>query len=314
MSIRVQALFLVIAILLSAFVARIAMPWIQAGSAQTNERGLIAINSTRTPIGEQRASLIRPVDTSPVRNWNVLDPQVDAAGALVQFLDADYALFRYNSYTQWPIASISKLLTAVVVLEKLGSDKKIPISQTAVDTEGTAGDLRSGEVYTSEDLLKIMLLSSSNDAATAFEEYAGGREVFAGQLNAKARQLGMDRTAFQDASGLSDQNQSNANDLMKLVRYIAENHPDLFAWSRLPSIRVQPLNTIEVKTIDNVNPMVARKEFLGGKTGTSPAARENLVAIFSLFNQRIVLVLLGSHDRVAVTTTLLQWIQNAYSF
>ncbi|MDO8752052.1 MAG: hypothetical protein Q7J22_00650, partial [Candidatus Wolfebacteria bacterium] len=200
----------------------------------------------------------------------------------------------------------------LVVLEDVGANKKIMITERAVATEGLAGNLQTGEIYSAQDLLKIMLLSSSNDAAVAFEDFAGGTDEFIRLMNRKARELGMTGSLFYDASGLSSLNSSTASDLLRLLRYIAESHPQIFQWTRIPSFLVQPVNDVESRLVSNINPLVAKPEFLGGKTGTSPRAGENLIALFSLGDERIVMILLGSRDRVGDAERLLKWIGEAY--
>ena len=250
----------------------------------------------------------------PKRRWNVLDPAVGAAAATVQLIGAPFSFLNYRTYESRPIASLTKLLTAVVVLEQVGPDKKVPVSLAAIQTEGEAGELSSGEVYTARDLLKVMLMTSSNDAATAFEEYAGGREAFLGLMRAKLSALGMAQTYVYDNSGLSDEDRSTASDLVKLAAYTAARHPDILAWSRLTSILVQPLNGGTTRTVLNINSLAASSAFLGGKTGTSPAAGENLLAILSHGTDRIVVVLLGSKNRYDDVQGLMRWVDEAYEF
>jgi len=265
----------------------------------------------------QQAALVESAPSfghSPVRKWDVLDPSVKTRAVLIQSLDDHFPFFHYNTYEPWPLASLSKLITAVVVIEAIGEDAKVAVSETAVATEGEAGGFRPGEVYRARDLLKIMLLASSNDAATAFEEHLGGRAEFVKRLNRKAGELMMLKTILHDSSGLSDLNQATANDLARLTRYILETHPEIFAWSRLESFLVQPENASTTKTIFNINPFAKRQSFLGGKTGTSEEARENLIAIFSFGKYRILMVLLGSSNRITEADKLLTWVGDAYQF
>lgn len=306
MSTRLQALMLITILLASVALTQIDF----------RASGDVSAVTVRKPVALETplANTVTPVSAFPKRRWDVLDPQVDAEAALVHSLDDDMPLFRLNTYQPWPLASLTKLLTTVTVLEDVGVNKKIPISQTAVDTEGLAGGLKSGEVYGAEDLLRILLLVSSNDAASAFEEFSGGRAVFSELLNQKAKTIGMERTVVYDGSGLSDSNKGTAKDLLTLLRYILEHHPDVFSWTRVPSQVIQPLNTTAVKTIDNIDPLVIEKNFLGGKTGTSPAARENLVAVFTFHNRRVAVILLGSHGRIQTARALLAWADRAYDW
>jgi D-alanyl-D-alanine carboxypeptidase len=249
------------------------------------------------------------------RKWEVLNPQIQARAVLIKSLEDNTVLLSRGSDIPWPAASLTKLLSAVVVAEEVGLNKKIPISRTAVATEGEAGDLRAGEIYISRDLLKIMLLTSSNDAATAFEEYLGGSSFFIKLLNQKAAEIGMTKTVFHDASGLNDANKTTATDMLLLIRYILENQPDILSWTRLNNFLVQPINEVRSRTVFNINSLVDNPDFLGGKTGTSPAAKENLVAIFSLGEKnRVAVAILGSPNRLEEVKNLFDWIKRAYEF
>lgn len=253
-------------------------------------------------------------ETLPTRKWDVLDPQIDAQAALIQTLDENFPFLHYRTYQPWPLASLTKLMTAVVVLEDVGANKKIPISQTAVDTEGTAGDLQSGEVYTAEDLLKVMLITSSNDAATAFEEYVGGRDKFVLMMNNKAQELGMTNTTYHDASGLSPLDMSTANDMLLLTEYIVKEHPEIFSWTRITSLIVQPLNNPQSKALTNIDFFSFDAGFLGGKTGTTDEAKQNMLEVISMGRYRVVVIVLGADNRYTEVPKLLNWVEEAYTF
>lgn len=324
MPIQLQVLALIIVILISVAVTN--------GGVNNKNVSLEATGNSGNLIQEQQpkipsnlsfqAATLRtfsvqpPVNVgkkTPTRNWDVLDPKVTAAAVLVESLDDGSPFFYFQTYKPWPMASLTKLLTAVVVLEEIGANKKIEITKEVAATEGNGGGLKPGEIYTALDLLKIMTITSSNDAAAAFENYYG-REALVGLLNEKARELQMVQTKIYDASGLSDSNVSSATDLAKLVRYVLERHPEVLNWSRLPSFLVQPINKVDSRNLLNINPLTEDKNFWGGKTGTSDAAKENLTAIFSFGSQRLLMVVLGSGDRFKDIETLLDWVGKAYRY
>jgi len=314
MNIKWQTLILIILILVSFSLTRIKIePAAIVKPASPNVyRSISPVSASLLNSFAEKG--FPEVNRGPSRDWNVLDPEIQAEGVLIQSLGDNFPLLRYNTYKTWPAASLTKLLTAVVVLEEIGQDKKIPISEQAVATEGESGGLKPGEVYVSRDLLKIMLLTSSNDAAAAFEEYFNGKDAFARLLNQKAAGLGMAQSIFHDAVGLSDLNESSANDLLLLLKYIIQSQPEILSWTRLQSFIVQPINDDKSRVINNIIPFVSDSNFLGGKTGTSDEAKENLVAIFSLNNRRLAVILLGSPNRVGEVGTLLKWVGEAYVF
>ncbi|KKU91302.1 MAG: Serine-type D-Ala-D-Ala carboxypeptidase [Candidatus Jorgensenbacteria bacterium GW2011_GWA1_48_11] len=315
MSIRSQALILVFLILVSLTLTRISIGPSSLAGNQVSRAAKTTVTPAANDLSYERASLLQnaQVPPGPVRNWDVLDPKVTAKAVLIQSLDDYYPFFNYNTYVSWPAASLTKLLTAVVVLEDIGQNKKISVSAAAAAADGSSAGLRSGEVYTAQDLLKIMLLASANDAAAAFEEYLGA-ENFLSLTNEKMRDLGMNQTVILDSSGLNDANVSSASDLMRLTRYIVENHPEIFTWTRLTSFLAQPINDVRTQSLQNIDRLVEEPDFLGGKTGTSEAAGQNLLAIFNHNNLRIAIIILGSTDRYADMSHLLNWLDKAYTY
>ncbi len=316
-SLKFQSLLLIVVILISLALTQIrpsASENISSAasvSSQTRNTGASTIVSSLS--FETAAVGTSPTDvTIPIRRWDVLDPSLGAVAVLVESLDDNIALFRYHSQQTWPMASITKLITAAIVLEDVGEDKKIPVSVTAVETDGVAGGLQREDIYTSRDLIKIMLITSSNDAAAAFEEYLGGVEQFARRANQFVSDHNMSRTILHDASGLSDLNESTAEDITTLLKYIAKEHPNILSWTRIEHLIVQPINVPESRTITNVNPLAHNVSFLGGKTGTSPESNENLASIISFKNRRLAIVVLGSTDRIQEVENMLAWIDEAY--
>jgi D-alanyl-D-alanine carboxypeptidase len=312
MSIRLQSLILAV-IIIGSIAITYAYDKATAEVENTPAQEETTVVSTESGSVSSRP---KPQETKklPVRKWEVIDPSVDAEAVMIQSLDTNFPFFNYQTYKQWPMASVSKLITAIVVAEDFGMNKRIPITEEALTTEGIAGELKSGEVYVSEDLLKILLLVSSNDAATAFEEYAGGREAFIALATKKIAAIGMTQTVMKDASGLSPENVSTASDLIKLARYLTDKHPQIVSWTRLEQYLVQPVNDSVSRTVYNIDSFVREARFLGGKTGTSPEARENLLAFFTFGNERLAFIILGSHDRYNQTNNLLRWIREAYIF
>ncbi len=317
MTLKWQALLLVILILTSLTLTRLGGS-VGPGEIAPSQISEASSNKTIPNLFSfQRAVLtsnFEPVQKIPARRWDVQDPQISAYAVLVQSLDDSIPLYYNNTHEPWTLASLTKLLTAVVIIEEVGINKKIPISKEAIATEGIAGNLASGEVYTARDLLKIMLLTSSNDAAAAFEEYLGGKTALARKLTKKAFSVGMLETVIEDGSGLDDSNKGTTSDFLKLTTYIIKQHPEIFVWTRTAEFLVQPINDTNAHTVYNINTLVERRDFLGGKTGTSSKARQNIVSVFNVENHRIAVILFGSWNRIQDVETLLSWVQEAYIF
>ena len=199
--------------------------------------------------------------------------------ALVIDQDTNEVLFSKNDKAVLPIASLTKLMTGLVVSEaRLPMDEVITISQSDVDTEkGSTSRLKVGTVLSRGELLHLALMSSENRAAHALgRSYPGGLPVFVGLMNAKARLLGMNDTNYEEPTGLSSKNQSSARDLVKLVN-VAYGDPTLRELSTSPEHQVAVGNrTLQYR---NTNRLVKNPSWDIGvqKTGYISEAGQCLV-------------------------------------
>jgi len=230
---------------------------------------------------------------------------LESRTALIRYMDFNYNrdILNLNTDARWPIASITKLMTSIVAIEALGFDSKVNISENAVATEGIAGSLVPGETYTVRDLVKAMLITSSNDAAVALSEAVGEKD-FIDKMQQKAREAGMLQTTYLEPTGLSFVNQSTANDLARLVVYIQGNHPEIFKISRLKEAQITDLKSGRTKTLVNIDKFAGEDDFLGGKTGYIEESGRNLVALFNIDGRTVLTVTLGSEDSFDETDKL----------
>lgn len=249
----------------------------------------------------------------PLRDSGVENPDINAAAAAVFDIESGYALLSYNGARRWPIASVTKLLTAVVAIEKIGEEPVIAVSDRAVASEGFSGGLKAGERYSAGDLIKLMLASSSNDAAVALAEHFG-YENFVSAMKEKVAALEMRDTFVSDPTGLSVLNQSIPSDLEKLAVYILIKHPQILDATRRQKIIAREIVSGTKKTVANINLFAGRSDFLGGKTGFIDESGGNLVSLFSLNGRRILFVVFGAADRFGETELILSWIKKAYNF
>lgn len=227
--------------------------------------------------------------------------------ALVKNLNTNKTLFDFNASKRWSIASLTKLMTTVVVLEKIGKDKEIIFSEKAIATAGEAGNFKINDVFKTEDLIEAMLLVSSNDAATVLAEVIDEKE-FVKIMNEKAEELKMTDTIFLNNSGLSFLNQSTADDLVKLTDYIRSQYPEILEISRLKETVIYEIKTNKPKKLTNVNKFASNADFLGGKSGYLESAGRNLISLFGKNNQPIIVVILGAEDAYKETENLLNCI------
>lgn len=231
--------------------------------------------------------------------------------ALVKNLNTNETFFNFNSSKRWAIASLTKLMTAIVVLEKIGSDKEIIFNEKTIAAAGEAGSFKINDVFKADDLIKTMMLISSNDAAAALTEVINEKE-FVKIMNEKAEELKMTETVFLNNSGLSFLNQSTADDMVKLINYIGNQHPKILEISRLKEDIIYEIKTNKSKKIININQFAGNADFLGGKSGYLESAGRNLISLFNINNQPIIVVILGAEDAYKETENLLSCIKQRY--
>ncbi|MGI4813903.1 MAG: D-alanyl-D-alanine endopeptidase [Janthinobacterium lividum] len=222
-------------------------------------------------------------------------------------------LFDKNSQAIVPIASISKLMTSMVVLDsKLPLDETIQVSDEDRDYEkGTSSRLRVGSRLAREDMLHIALMSSENRAAAALSRYfPGGRPAFIAAMNRKAHDLGMTDTHFLDPTGLTSQNISSARDLVKMVQ-AAYQYPLIRRFSTDSSYEV---NTgLGELHYNSTNALVRSASWDIGlqKTGFINEAGECLVMQATIHSRPVVMVLLdsiGKYSRTADAQRVRNWL------
>ncbi|MDO8504729.1 MAG: serine hydrolase, partial [Candidatus Liptonbacteria bacterium] len=168
-----------------------------------------------------------------------------------------------------------------------------------------------GESYRIRDLLKAMLVASRNTAANALAR-AYGYDKFIAEMNAKAKGWGMDNSNFSDPSGLSVSNQSTANDLLKMIRGVTLERPDIWKTTENAKISIKELASGKVKNFTSTNQFVNRKDFFGGKTGYTPEADGNLITVFLYQKRTVGIIVLGSADRFGDSEKLFNWFSNDF--
>jgi D-alanyl-D-alanine endopeptidase (penicillin-binding protein 7) len=232
--------------------------------------------------------------------------------ALVVDKDTDQVLFSKNSEAVLPIASITKLMTALVVVEAgLPLEEPLRITQADVDTEkGSRSRLHVGTVLSRGQMLHLALMASENRAAHALgRHYPGGMPAFVEAMNRKAVALGMHRTRYVEPTGLSSANQSSALDLSVLVRAASE-HQLIRELSTAEDARVE-IGRRELE-FRNTNGLVRNPEWNIGlqKTGYISEAGRCVVMQAQLAGRQLIMVLLdsaGRYSRIGDAERLRNW-------
>ena len=235
------------------------------------------------------------------------EPKVSAKAFLVGDLDTGEIILSQNPNAVFPLASVSKLMTALVTKEIANPNDTTTISKEALATEGKNGELKLGEKIKVTDLLYPLLLESSNDAAEALAEHFD-RDSFLSKMNEVAKQLNMTGTSYEDPSGLSENNKSTVFDMFKLAGYITRQQPDLFKITTLRSYYNKK------QSWSNISQFLGDSDYLGGKSGYTSAAKQTVVSLFSLplgqnGDRPIAITLLQSTDRRKDVETILRYLQ-----
>lgn len=236
--------------------------------------------------------------------------------ALVIDQDTQEVLLRKNDQAVLPIASITKLMTGLVISEAhLPMSELITITQDDVDTEkGSSSRLAVGSVLSRGDLLHLALMSSENRAAHALgRTFPGGMNVFVARMNARAQQLGMHDTRYAEPTGLSSRNQSSAQDLATLVAVAYKD-------AVLRELSTSPGHEIEVGRrvlqYNNTNRLVKSPQWDIGlqKTGYISEAGQCLVMQAQIAGRKLILVFLdsaGKLSRIADAERVRRWLEGS---
>lgn len=235
--------------------------------------------------------------------------------ALVIDQDTNEVLFSKNHKAVLPIASLTKLMTGLVISEAhLPMDEMIKISEADVDTEkGSSSRLRVGTELSRGELLHLALMSSENRAAHALgRSYPGGLPAFVGAMNAKARLLGMNDTNYVEPTGLSSKNQSSAGDLAKLVN-VAHGDAILRELSTSPAHQVAVGN--RMLQYNNSNRLVKNPAWEIGlqKTGYISEAGRCLVMQTKVAGRKLIMVFLdsaGKLSRLGDAERVRRWVES----
>jgi len=243
-----------------------------------------------------------------------------SANVVVIDAEAGTSLYAKAADEVTPIASLTKLMTAMVVLDaKQPMDEQLEVDMDDFDyLKGSRSRLRMGVMLTREEMLRLALMSSENRAASSLgRHYPGGQLAFVAAMNEKARALRMTNTHYDDATGLSPKNVSTANDLAKLVRAAAD-YPQIRDFSTTPARMVAVQSTGQTLGFNNSNSLVKSSawDIQLQKTGYIREAGRCVVMLATIASKPMVIVLLdsiGTFTRVADAQRVKHWLETGES-
>jgi D-alanyl-D-alanine carboxypeptidase len=236
-------------------------------------------------------------------------PRVTAKGFLAADLKTGEIILEQGEDLVAPVASVTKLMTALVAREKLDLQKVAIVSRDSFNTFGSEGELRLGEKIRLYDLMHPLLMESSNDGAEVITEaYDKGRDAFMAQMNKKAKEIGMTNTYYEDPSGLDPRNVSTIEDLMKLGKYVWEHEPTIFDMTRVRQYAILGHKWF------NKNAFLKYDSFMGGKNGYIDESKKTTVSLFNTplargGSRQVIVVLLKSDDREGDAVKVLNFLK-----
>ena len=259
----------------------------------------------------------KPVSSKPYKSPGSIE-ELPVKSAILVEAENGITLFEKNPHEKLPPASIVKLMTMLVVMEKLKAGEvkltdQVKVSRRASHMGGSQVFLQEGEVFSLENMMKAITIASANDASLAVAEFIdGSEEAFVETINAKAKELGMKDSNFVNTHGLppergeTEQNLISAYDLSLVARELIK-YPVILQWC---SMRQEKFRNGKF-TLTNTNKLIEKYEGMDGlKTGYTKEAGFCLVATAKRGNRRLISAVLGAEsnkERFAETARLLDY-------
>jgi len=293
--------------------------WLGVNLLQTKAENFLSAKNSATILNAQINPIDQKISTSTPEISCSLD-NISAESFLVVSVneqDNDKVLFEKNFSNELPLASITKLMTYLVVSEFYRNEQDIVITKEATQQANTLNALLEGDTLKVSELIPIMLIESSNDAAFALTKVIG-EAGFIDLMNFRAKELGLSNTYFYNPTGVDPEarnmpqdqiNYSTVHDIAKLTKNLIFNHPEFL---KIVSQKEYPLYKEGkfVSTLKSTNKLLGEvPEIVGGKTGTTDRAGECLMVIMKLDpannDNYTIGVILNSKDRFNDMKTLL---------
>lgn len=209
-----------------------------------------------------------------------------------------------NSNLVLPVASMSKLITAIESIDQFSISHQIKINEYYLDLPDNL-KFNEGDQFTVKELLYPLLLNSSNKAAEILAS-STDRRKFMDLMSSYAWELGMESTYFADPSGINPSNISSAKDFFALAKYLYKNRPDILSITREKQVILATTTSHGYYIFNNIHPFVNHPDFIGGKTGHTKQAKDTLLTMISIEQKPIAIIVLSSDNRKKDTQYLIE--------
>ncbi|MDQ5957827.1 MAG: hypothetical protein QG665_153 [Patescibacteria group bacterium] len=280
-----------------------------ADSVAPNFFSEVAQNTPVLAIDKEYDDFVYPDKTKTIL------PTISAKSFLVADLDSGQILAEKDSDKVFPIASITKLMTAVVVAEHIDLRRNILVQESDLDAFGGTAGLDNGQSFRVVELFYPLLIESSNDSAETLARFLG-REKTIDLMNEKAEHLFMNNTQYADVSGFDPHNKSTARDLYLLGRYIANNRRPILDITRGKAVTSFGPVRFDVRQMENKNEFAREANFIGGKSGYLDEAKNTGLFMFKIkagdAEREVAIVVLRSEHLKKDVDALKNWVENNY--
>lgn len=274
----------------------------------------LLLNEPKTP------SLPEPniiVAAYPERTGKSIKPIIEAKSVLSLDLETGKVLFENGPDQELPMASLTKLMTALVILDNHDLNEIVTIDKRATQVEPAKIYLKAGEQFTIRDLFKGLFIKSANDVALALAYHdSQDLDTFVEKMNKKAQEIGLKNTQFKNPTGLDLEGQySTANDLAILARLVYR-HDIVQKITPIKETEISAINTGENKKLTTTNELLGSYlKVLGLKTGTTDLAGQCLITVVENDQgKKILNIVLNSPARFTESKILSQWIFDNYQW
>ena len=249
-----------------------------------------------------------------VFTYELRPPDIQSRSYLVADLKNDFVFAEANSGEPMPIASIVKLMTALVAVEYVNIEKEITITE-AMLVSTSIPRLKAGQRISLYNLLPLLLMESSNEAAEGIADFLG-RKYFVALMNQKAKAIGMSQAAFTDTSGRDNGNSATAQDLFALAKYLYNNRGFILNVSR-GEVDTRVYGPLDYPDLKPLNGFGDDSGYLGGKVGLTAAAGQTFLGVFKVklgnTERPLAIILLNSPDNLAEAAALKDWVAKNYT-
>lgn len=261
-------------------------------------------------VGLFAASLVPPAPVPVPMTDPGAPPQLGAVSWAIHDESGDVKLASWNANQRRAMASVTKVLTAMIVLDETELDDVVVIPKLATNGWGSSAGLVAGEEWTVYELLVAMIVRSGNDAAAALAWHVGDHSIdaFVDQMNQRSTELGMADSHFANPNGLDDvDHYSTANDLLTLT-LASLDYPILHDIARFRVVQLPEDPTGKGRHVKNTNLLLgAYPGVVGLKTGDTPLADRVLISVAERGDRRLVGVVMGTDDHFHDTREMLEW-------